>query len=344
MTAGPRGALLVGSVNLGSSEEVLRAAGAQLPGHLRAVPDGEPGERASWIGFQAEVFERHPDVERVPRTAGGYGEDLPLYRLRRGTDPDAVRLGPLGYADAAASSYAVFRRLRDEGALPPGMRFQVCLPTPVATVAVFVAPESQPALEVAYEAALLDELCRIREAVPTTELAVQWDLSVETGMWERVGGLFTPWFAPALDGLLDRTARLSAHVGAEVPLGVHLCYGDFGGEPFARPTDVGRLVDMAAALLRRVEHPLAWLHLPVPRGKDDVAYFAPLSGLRLPKDTELYLGLVHPRDRDGTARRIAAASEAVPQFGVATECGMGRVPRGEIPDLLALHAQVAQRR
>ena len=334
----------MGSVNLGSSEEVLRAAGAQLPGHLRAVPDGEPGERTSWIGFQAEVFERHPDVERVPRTAGGYGEGLPLYRLRRGADPDAVHLGPLGYAEAAASSYALFRRLRDEGALPPGMRFQVCLPTPVATIAVFAAPESQPALEVAYERSLLDELRRIQEVVPATELALQWDLSVETGMWEGVGGLFAPWFAPAPDGLLERTARLSAHVGAEVPLGLHLCYGDFGGEPFARPTDVGRLVDMAAALLGRIEHPVAWLHLPVPRGADDIAYFAPLSGLRLSNDTELYLGLVHPRDRDGTARRIAAASEIVPQFGVATECGMGRVPREDVPDLLALHAQVAERR
>lgn len=172
MTAGPRGALLVGSVNLGSSEEVFRAAGHNLPHHLRAVPDGEPGERASWIAFQAEVSEQHPDVERAPRNAGGYGEQLPLYRLRRNADPDTIRLAPLGYADAAASSYALFRRLRDERALPPGIRFQVCLPTPAAAVAVFVSPESQPALEVVYETALLDELRRIQNVVPSSDLAI----------------------------------------------------------------------------------------------------------------------------------------------------------------------------
>ena len=101
---------------------------------------------------------------------------------------------------------------------------------------------------------------------------------------------------------------------------------------------------MATALLGRVERSIAWVHLPVPRSRDDVAYFAPLGGLRLPRDTELHLGLVHPGDRDGTIRRIAAASEVVPEFGVATECGMGRAPRDDIPDLLALHAEVARHR
>lgn len=86
--------------------------------------------------------------------------------------------------------------------------------------------------------------------------------------------------------------------------------------------------------------PLNWLHLPVPR---DPAYFAPLKGLA-PGDTEIYLGLVHRTDGlEGSARRVAAAQQAVDfAFGVATECGLGRRPPETIPELLQIHAALAQ--
>jgi hypothetical protein len=64
-------ALLVGSVNLETTEDVFRAVGEHLGAHLRAVPDGEPAERNNWLVFQAGVFERHPDIELVPRPDDG---------------------------------------------------------------------------------------------------------------------------------------------------------------------------------------------------------------------------------------------------------------------------------
>jgi hypothetical protein len=83
--------------------------------------------------------------------------------------------------------------------------------------------------------------------------------------------------------------------------------------------------------------------MPVPRDRDDDAYFAPLAGLDLRPGTEVYLGLVHQTDGvDGARRRLSAATKALPQFGIATECGFGRRPPDTVADLLALHRTVSE--
>lgn len=80
----------------------------------------------------------------------------------------------------------------------------------------------------------------------------------------------------------------------------------------------------------------------VPRNRTDDAYFALLRRLRLHPETELYLGLVHFTDGvAGTRRRIAAAQKVVADFGVATECDMGRRNSETIPELLHIHSEVA---
>ena len=47
---------------------------------------------------------------------------------------------PTGYAEAAADSYAVYARMRDQGVIPSQTRFLVALPTPMATAYQFVSP------------------------------------------------------------------------------------------------------------------------------------------------------------------------------------------------------------
>ena len=44
-----RDLLLVGSVPLDTVEEVMRTFGAPLGRYLSAMPDGEVGERRSWV-------------------------------------------------------------------------------------------------------------------------------------------------------------------------------------------------------------------------------------------------------------------------------------------------------
>jgi hypothetical protein len=86
--------------------------------------------------------------------------------------------------------------------------------------------------------------------------------------------------------------------------------------------------------------------MPVPRGRVDDAYFAPLKRLVLRPETELCLGLVHYSDGiEGTRRRLATAKRHVPDgasgFAIATECGFGRRDPTTIPELLRIHAAVA---
>jgi hypothetical protein len=74
-------------------------------------------------------------------------------------------------------------------------------------------------------------------------------------------------------------------------------------------------------------------------------YVAPLEKLRLPATTRLYLGLVHYTDGvEGTRKRIEVASSMYADFGIATECGMGRRVGQDIPALLRIHREAASPR
>ena len=135
-------------------------------------------------------------------------------------------------------------------------------------------------------------------------------------------------------------------IGALIPptveLGFHLCYGDRGHRHFIEPKDCANLVEVANGIAERVQREIQWVHLPVPRSRNDAAYFDPLRHLTLAPATTLYLGLVHQTDGlAGTQTRMAAAARVVPDFGIAAECGLGRRDPATIRDFLKLHAAAA---
>src|SRR5690606_17474156 len=98
-------------------------------------------------------------------------------RIADGADAASLQLPPLGYAAAAVESYAIFRRLRSEGVIADGVRFQVSLPTIVAVVSAFFFGDDRAAIEPAYTAAMLRELDQILAAIPHDDLAIQWDVA-----------------------------------------------------------------------------------------------------------------------------------------------------------------------
>lgn len=348
--AGAREVHLVGSVPLSSADAVFRTASAALGELLPRLPDGETGLRKNWINFQFGVLARHRafeftgppvDPDELALESDGRGADYqftPL-RLRPGASAGDLQFGSLGYAENALESYRLFAELKRAGAIHRGARFQVSLPTPLAPVAVFVVPEDLFAVFPAYARALGGELDRILAGIPHDELAIQWDIAVELGLWE---GLFPPPPGDWKGMLLGQMAELGDRVPAGATLGYHLCYGDRGHKHFAEPKDTANLVEIANGIAAGLRRSLEWLHLPVPKERDDDAYYAPLARLALPPGARLFLGLVHRTDgMEGARRRIAAAERVVSGFGVATECGLGRRPPASIPDLLALHAEVA---
>ncbi|GAB3614066.1 hypothetical protein [Humibacter ginsengisoli] len=347
-TTQPQGALLVGSVNYDDAETTMRTAAELMGPLLKRIPDGEPGKRFHWIMFQPDVLGQAEGIERV-------GEHpIPLrmldarpLRIADGVDPAALRLPPLGYAEAALESYGVFRRLRDEGVIKPGTRFQVSLPTPLAVVGAYFPPDQRAAFEPVYREAMYRELDAILDAIPHEDLAVQWDNAVEFGIIEDVAhrggrGAESWWGDDVWAGLTERSADQASRVPEDVEVGFHLCYGDVAEKHFIEPTDAGNLVRYANMLTDASPRAITWIHLPVPIERDDDAYFAPLDELRLSDETELYLGLVHREDgADGASQRIRTALRHAPVFGVATECGIGRAPDGTTEGILRTHAEVA---
>ncbi|MGI6877974.1 hypothetical protein [Microbacterium sp. gxy059] len=339
----PQGALLVGSIAFDDAERTMRTAATELGGLLRRIPDGEVGPRFHWIMFQPDVLGQAEGIERVGE------ERIPLrmldarpLRVADGVDPREIRFPELGYARAARESYALFRRLREEGVIAPGMRFQVSLPTPLAVVGAFFPPEQRAAIEPAYREAMSREVEEILAAVPHEDLAVQWDLAVEFQIIEELPGGVAAWWDGAWAGVVERAAWGVDLVPHDVEVGLHLCYGDVAEKHFVEPRDAGNLVRFANAIADAARRVPAWVHLPVPIERDDDAFFSPLADLRLPEETELYLGLVHREDgAEGAQRRIAAAQRVVPRFGVATECGIGRAPAGTTEGILRTHAEVA---
>ena len=333
------GAHLVGSVPFPSVDEVFTAAASTLGNHLHRIPDGEVGERKNWVAWQLPIIMNCDAFEWTGEDSGYSAASPRRVRLKDGMSEADIRFDNLGYADVATESFAAFRKLQDDGVVAKEHRFQVCLPTPVAPVHLWVREEDQAAVEEKYEAAMLAELARIVDAIPADKLALQWDTAVEFGVLE---GCFPTYMDSPMDDIVERLVRLGDAVPADIELGYHLCYGDAAHRHVVEPEDVSKLVDVANQVAARLQRPLNWIHMPVPKDRDDEAYFAPAQALDLPAGTELYLGLLHSDGIEAANRRIAAALTHIPAFGVATECGFGRRKADTIEPLMRQHATVSQ--
>ncbi len=334
------GAHLVGSVPLSDAEAVFRTIARELGPHLARIPDGETGERGRWIWWQREMLLQHPAMEPDSDTPpfelhqwdGQLLRTTDWLRFRTGIDPSSVTF-ETGYASAARDSYAIFCRLRDSGELPAGMRFLVCLPTPMASGYMYVSPGSLAAYLPAYERSLLTALREIVEAIPHRDLSIQWDVCQEVLVFENY---FAHRPSSYKSDIAAELARLGDAVPEDVECGYHLCYGSPRDEHLIMPKDMAVMVEMTRGLQSQLRRRVDFLHLPVPKDRSDDGYFAPLRELPL-SGTTLYLGLIHHADADGDRARIAAAHQVVPRFGVATECGWGRTDSMRIQGLLAAH-------
>lgn len=341
----PRNVLLIGSVPLETAERVFDVVGRELDGLVRRVPDGENGERLDWVAWQSAAFSRIPFVERVeadrlaeiglaPRRKG------PQYRVRPGFPTAAVRFGPLGYARAAADSYAAFARAKDAGTIPAGCRFQVGVATALSVVAQYIDDAFQAAIEPAYERRLLEEVDEIAAAVPAGELAIQWNLAIELSIIE---GHRPVYFDKVWDGILERVVRGCERVPDGVELGLHFCFRDFEYQGFALPADLDRIVDLANGISGLVGRSIEWVHFPVPDTALDDGYFAPLRRLTLRPETDLYLGVVHTDDgAAATARQMTLAAAHAGDFGIACECGIGGIAADDVTALLQRHRVLAE--
>jgi hypothetical protein len=337
---------LVGSVPLADAREVFRTVSAALGPHLKRIPDGETAERSDWITWLEPAFADNPALEKSDELfrIHATGTARIRYRLKPGKTVGDVAFGNLFYADVAKRSYAEFAALKKQGVVPQGARFQIDLVPAHSVIWLFLQDDLHQPLDPVFNAALKREIDKIAAALPHDQVAIQFD--VASAVFARLQRNEPNAYGKDRQEMLAAFSRILTDLADHVPAGIelmfHFCYGDSNHKHVVEPRDMGDMVAMANCLSREVTRPIELIHMPVPRGRCDDGYFAPLADLRLRPETELSLGLVHYTDGvAGTRKRLAAAEKQVARFSVATECGFGRRDPATIPALLQIHAAVA---
>ncbi len=339
------GLLLVGSVPLDTVEQVMREFGGPLGPYLPALPDGEVGERRSWVNRLCyQVFNGHPDLETIQRPEPVDGREQLLPRSRDDSWRFRVRPGVarvlfghpgtrLGYARDAVAAHFVLKTLREKGVLPAGLRLQVSIPMVNSVVRPLYFPDAADLDRVrpGFEELLAAELDAMLARIPHADLALQWDCAWET---QAVSGAAGEYAGEAeIATHLAPIARLTHRIPEAVALGFHFCFGTFGGWPAFAPDGLGPTVALANQAVAGAGRRVDWLHIPTLDRADD-AFYAPLAGLD-PQGARVYLGAIHHMETfEG---RLAAARRHLPAFGLAAYCGFGRTPPEGLPDILADH-------
>jgi hypothetical protein len=336
----------VGSIPLPDAETVFRALASAAGPNVVRLPDGETGIRKTWIRFLQDVLAQNPAIEVAADVApfkfvqwdGKVIREIPRLRIKPGMTPKSTEF-TTGYADMAIESFGVFDRMQKAGAVPPGVKFQISIPTPIAPTYNNMVPGDRPKLLPPLTQHFIGEVAAIAAALPNDRIAIQWDVCQEVLAWE---GYYDAGPVDFRTETIDILTQIGDAVPAEIELGYHLCYGSPADEHMVQPKDAGIMVEIVSAVVARVKRPVQFFHLPVPKGRVDDAYFAPLEKLKLPPGTDLYLGLVHYNDAEGDAKRLAAARRHVRVDGIGTECGMARGDPSRLPALLAAHARAAE--
>ena len=200
--------LFVGSSPFESAEAFFTACGP-LVQKLHRIPDGETGNRSNFIAWQHQTL---PTGIIQPRWGGqpSAESNARTYALED--------IKPTGYDDLAIASSAVFSKVQAHGIIPPAVKYQVSLPTPLSVVRGFVENDDVCAqTDPLYEHRLLEAVRNIQRRIPASKLSIQWDVPTEVALLEHdLGNIhdkyWKPYFSPVKDGILQRLVRLASAV------------------------------------------------------------------------------------------------------------------------------------
>jgi hypothetical protein len=346
--------LLVGSMPFDTSEEAMRAAAEHLGDHLPSIGDGEVGLRKIWIGYlPMTIYSKHPQLEVLRAPEGGAPkpptdgkpevyESAFLVGIRDGEELrfDTTTYGPIG-----VESYGTFKRLREEGVIPEGVRFSVTFPGTGSAISYFFRQEDWPAAHAAYHDAIRRDIELLLQTVPADDLQIQFDLAQEfVDMAAGDDRGIADWPQATLEEKIQRHAATLPQMAATVPdgvrLGFHWCYGTWGGWPMKDMADMGLCVRMTQEALARIDRSVDYVHMPAVK-HPQAEFFAPLADLD-GEALNVYLGLIHHTDGvEGFRERMELVRRYLPRFGIGAVCGYGRIDPAELPHVLAVHRDCA---
>ena len=131
----------------------------------------------------------------------------------------------------AIQSWSVFERLQKAGVIPAKVRFQICIPTPIAPTYNNMVPGDRPALLPALTRHFIGEIAKIASALPNDRIALQWDVCQEVLAWE---GYYEKGPVDFRTETLSVLKTIGDAVPAGIELGYHLCYGSPADEHCVR--------------------------------------------------------------------------------------------------------------
>ena len=355
--------LMVGSVPCDTAEQVFKLVCPEIGDLLAGISHGEPGYRNKWIVFNApHVYEPNPGIVIVnkpkPDPDKSVFDDTPdwlptsweeMWRCEVREKFDEIHFESLHYADFALECYIVFRKLRDAGVIPKGVRYQVNFPFPEDFTRWCTGKERDFRIMTSAIVEVLDrEIKTVLDHIPHDDLIFQWDVCWEVFACDSgdcLGHEPLAWSAGGdpYERFGNYVEQLSSFIPERVLLGMHLCYGDMGHSHLFEPKDLGVAVNMSNITVNRAGRRFDFIQMPVPRDRTDDDFFKPLSALEI-NDTKLYIGLVHLSDGvEGTNKRMKTFRRHYQgDFGIATECGWGRRKLETIKPLLEVHREVAE--
>ena len=351
-----RRALLVGSLPFEDETSAMARAIALVGDRLVALPDGEIGERSDkyptgdrsqWVAGLAGRLAREPSLFSVVDAGTMNEQGFPVdfdstVRLRPRLSP--TKLGDrlhLGYDTAALRSWPHFEGLRSAAGLP-GLRMQVGLPTGLGIAVSLLNTPRALRYARSFAACLAREAAEVVRVVGAENLLFQIEAPIEVVAAHRV-----PRAAVGLPArsVVDLVHRLPA----QVPVGVHLCYGDLNNIALIAPDNFDRLVAFANGITRRwpKSRTLAYLHLPFAAGTspppvEPRAYRA-LRDLNLPPDASLVAGFVHEEPSMERLEQLLHVIEEARagEVDVACACGLGRRSTDTAEELMRRCRQLA---
>jgi hypothetical protein len=352
---------LVGSLPFPDAESAFRAAAGGLGGRIAGLPDGEPAQRKFWVNYMPQfIFSNHPDLTAMHVPDAGGPEAQPeedegvrpgaalayrwTFKINDGVEDFGIELG---YGEFALESWATFKRLRDAGEIPAGTRFQVSLPSINSAIDFFFesAGDRERARR-AYEKAIAKNVQEILAVVPADDILFQIDFCNEVIDLAIGDETYLPFWEPhtaaeKLEMYMSELTRLEDVFPEEAPLGIHLCFGTWGGWPMVDMKDMSLCVELSNRAVASAHRHLDFIHMPVDVTSAD-AFYAPLADLEV-GSTKIYLGLVHHHEEtsDAFEARVTTAKKYLSDFGVAAVCGYGRVNPDEAGDIFKMHLECA---
>ena len=181
-----RSAHLVGSIPAPDTDAAMRTALDRLGPSLRTLPDGETGERYSWILHIVESLRSHPDLEVAKDGDWSDYDRLPRFRVRAGHRLFGATLD-LSHVASAEQSWPVFQQVR-AGAGRPDLTFQVGIPGDLDMALFTFGPQGALRQRRALAEATVAELRRIHELCGgdvVFQLEIPAELSALTRVPER---------------------------------------------------------------------------------------------------------------------------------------------------------------